>query len=165
MQKTLIAINGTASTGKSSSIKAIVNNIHTYFPQATIEFIISDGDINVLVKIGEVIIGIESQGDPNSRLQKSLADFAELNCDIIICASRTSGMTVDWIDSMFSKCNYDIIWTSNYFSNELSSDFLNNIFAESILQLIKKLIDTEKDLVQSSKIGEKQHSSDQVVIG
>lgn len=165
MQKKLIAISGTAGTGKSPSVRAIVNNIQTYFPQATIEILIPDGDIKVLVKIGEIIVGIESQGDPNSRLQESLLYFNEQNCDIIICASRTSGMTVDWIDNMFSKYNYEIIWTSNYFSNELSSEFLNNIFAESILQLIKKLIDTKNDLVQKSNVGEKQNSSDPVLVG
>lgn len=157
MQKKLIAINGTSSTGKSSSIRAIVNNIQTYFPQAIIEFLIPDGDVKVLVKIGEIVVGVESQGDPNSRLQESLIYFAEQKCDIIICASRTAGMTVDWIDNMFSKYNYGIIWTSNYFSNELSSEFLNGIFAVSIFQLLEKLIDTERDSVPIVKVEEKQN--------
>lgn len=164
MEKKLIAISGTASTGKSSSIRTIVNNIRTYFPQATIEFLIPDGDVKVLVRIGKIVVGIESQGDPNSRLQESLIYFAEQNCDIIICASRTAGMTVDWIDNMFSKYNYGIIWTSNYFSNELSSELLNNIFAVSIFQLLEKLIDTQMNSVQIVKAEEKQNSLDPIVI-
>jgi hypothetical protein len=44
-------------------------------------------------------IGIESQGDPNSRLEQSLKDFVNAGCDIIFCACRTSGMTVQWINS------------------------------------------------------------------
>lgn len=35
MQKTLIAINGNPDTGKTPSIKAIVNNIHTSIDKRT----------------------------------------------------------------------------------------------------------------------------------
>ena len=60
------------------------------------------GDILLTIKIGKIKIGIESQGDPNSRMIydntiKKLAD-KELDpelggCQIIVCATRTEGMT------------------------------------------------------------------------
>lgn len=143
MEKILIAVSGTAHIGKSSAILAVLNNIENYFPQADVKVIIPGSDVKALVKINNIVIGIESQGDPNSRLKESLQDFAAQNCDIIVCASRTSGMTVDWIDNMFTEHKYGIIWTSNYFSNELGIDFLNNAFAESIHRLIEKLINSK----------------------
>ena len=45
-------------------------------------------------------MGIESQGDPSSRLRQSLSAFVAAKCDIIFCACRTSGMTVGWVNSL-----------------------------------------------------------------
>jgi hypothetical protein len=50
--------------------------------------------------VNGLAVGIESQGDPNSRLKRSLPAFAAAKCDIIFCACRTSGMTVDWINAL-----------------------------------------------------------------
>jgi hypothetical protein len=52
-----------------------------------------------MINVKGFSIGIESQGDPNSRLKQSLNDFAKNKCDIIFCAARTRGMTVNWIMS------------------------------------------------------------------
>ena len=61
-------------------------------------------------------IGIESQGDPNSRQQASLDLFLQNNCDIIVCASRTRGETVYTIENFCSDNQYDSFWISTLYS-------------------------------------------------
>ena len=61
-------------------------------------------------------IGIESQGDPNSRQQASLDLFLQNNCDIIVCASRTRGETVYTIENFCSDNQYNSFWISTLYS-------------------------------------------------
>lgn len=37
------------------------------------------------IQIGDVLVSLESQGDPGSRIFKSLKMFVELGCDVIVC--------------------------------------------------------------------------------
>ncbi|MDI9319952.1 MAG: hypothetical protein QM530_05685 [Phycisphaerales bacterium] len=53
-------------------------------------------------------IGIESQGDPNSRVFVSIPIFVNLNCDLILCATRTRGATVQIIEGL--KNDFQINW-------------------------------------------------------
>lgn len=62
------------------------------------------------------IIGIESQGDPNSRQQASLDLFLQKNCDIIVCASRTRGEIVSNVENFCSNYQYDSFWISTLYS-------------------------------------------------
>ena len=141
MKKTTIAIWGNANQGKSSSIREIATLIETNFPKVEVDYRIIGVDILVIITIGKIKIGIESQGDPGSRLEASLKLFVEEGCDIIICSTRTRGATVWFVEALNQKHGYDIIWTSNYFSWEKSSDQINRLFAEHIVNLIKQLID------------------------
>src|SRR5690348_15875330 len=97
MKKTIFAIWGHANQGKSETVRRIaqeilLNNRTATTDPTTINFSV---DIQIIVTIGKVTIGIESHGDPNSRLFESLKKFSSANCDIIICSTRTSGGTVD----------------------------------------------------------------------
>ncbi len=142
MKKTVIANWGHARQGKSDTVKRIARIILSNFPQATtippvIDF---STDIKVIITIDKLKIGIESQGDPNSRLFESLNEFAKENCDLIVCSTRTSGATVDAVSELNSSSGYDIIWVTNYRSNEKNTDSLNNLSAEHIFELIQRLI-------------------------
>lgn len=99
-KKTVLANWGTANQGKSDTIKRIAKLIIANYPNAIIDIQIGDwlADIKILITIGQIIIGIESQGDPNSRQEESLINFEKLNCDLIICATRTYGSTVESVN-------------------------------------------------------------------
>jgi hypothetical protein len=99
--KKIIALSGTASTGKSSTITLFADLLQQRFPDAVVEELPCHNpkaDVQLIVTIGDAVIGIEGQGDPNSRLfldlchdQSSLKRFLASNCNLIICATRTRG--------------------------------------------------------------------------
>ena len=61
-------------------------------------------------------------------------------CDIIICATRTGGMTVKKIDEVAEKYDYNTIWMSSLYSPSLNCTVLNRRAAQSIVEIIKSLI-------------------------
>jgi hypothetical protein len=142
MTKTIFAIWGHANQGKSDTIRRVTQEILTTNRTAITspEIINFSGDIQVIITIGKVIIGIESQGDPNSRLFDSLKKFSSANCSIIICATRTSGATVDAVSSLHESHGYDIVWVTNHRSNEKNQTTLNDISAKHICGLVHQVI-------------------------
>ena len=95
--KTIIAVFNSADKGKTATIREFANQLLVTYPSyipivpipATIPV---SGDFRLIVNINGKIIGIESQGDPGTRLRERLEDLADnFNCDIIICTSRTKG--------------------------------------------------------------------------
>lgn len=142
MKKTVIANSGGAKQGKSGTIKKIIQLILDKYPNAkTNPLKISyHGDVKVLIEIDNIKIGIESQGDPNSRIFESLKKFASVDCDLIICATRTSGATVKAVNSLRKSHGYDIIWVTNYRSANKDTELLNELSANHILELVERLI-------------------------
>lgn len=151
MNKTIIAVYGRASEGKSETIKIVCENILRLFPNAVSSIINIDysSDILLTIKIGKIKLGIESQGDPNSRMIiddtiKKLADKtfdSELgDCDIILCATRTDGMTVRKVDEIASIYGYHTIYLSSIWGPTLNHQVLNQLAADNIIELIKSLI-------------------------
>jgi len=98
-------------------------------------------DITKIITVNGIKIGIESQGDPNSNLFTSLALFDKEKCDLIICATRTKGNTVNEVMKYESNSGYDVIWLSNLFSGQKDKDELNNkssYFVNSLIDDIMK---------------------------
>lgn len=95
----LFALQGPGNCGKSDTLMRLFSALQTKYPSATIEELHSGtNDVTVMMRgVNGLVVGIESQGDPNSRLQQSLPAFAAAKCDIVFCACRTCGMTVGWV--------------------------------------------------------------------
>jgi len=140
MKKTVIAIWGASNQGKSSSINEIVNRLPAHFPTAHIDIRIAGGDIQAIVTIGSVKIGIESAGDPGGRLPTSLALFVREGCEVIICATRTRGSTVTAVEALHPQHQFDIVWTSNYCSREKPIVNSNRYFAEHMLFMLREVL-------------------------
>lgn len=150
MNKTIIAVHGRAGEGKSETIKKVCEIVLRDFPNAIPSTIPNySGDILLTIQLDKIKIGFESQGDPNSRMIyddtiKKLAD-KELNkelggCDIIICATRTGGMTVKKVDKIANIYGYNTLWISSFFSPKLNHSVLNNQAANNIIEIVKALI-------------------------
>lgn len=153
-KKTIITIYGRANEGKSETIKNLCRLLIANFPDATIRN--HDGqpinyelDILLSIQIGNFKIGIESQGDPNSRMLTDdtirylIYESFQIegyqsglgNCDLIICASRTSGDTVTRIDALALEYQSRTLWKSSYYTPEMNRPMLNQIAAEELLNL------------------------------
>ena len=136
--KTIIAVRNAGGKGKSETIKKFWTLLQSTYP-CTILFPFDRGrDIGVVVKVNGKIIGIESCGDPQSALSERLSQLVNFKCDIIICASRTKGETVDIVASL--KATYQIIWTSTYETDSglaISRKTLNSLKARHILELLQ----------------------------
>ena len=55
-----------------------------------------------------MLVGIETQGDPNSRLGESLELFKKAKCSIIICATRTRRGTVTAVENL--QPEFKVVW-------------------------------------------------------
>ena len=142
MNKLIIANTGTGNQGKSSSIKEVYNLLVSRYPN-NVQIIhpVKSGDVKAIVDVKGVCIGIESQGDPNSRMFQSLQDFLNAGCDIVVIACRTSGETYKAVKGMH-QYGYQVIWTANDKNRDEKSIvyYLNMHYAQHILQLIEDRI-------------------------
>jgi hypothetical protein len=142
MKKVILANWGHAQQGKSDTLKRVAQKILTQFKNAvanptTVNF---NTDITLIITINNVTIGIESVGDPNSRLPESLTYFADKKCNIILCSTRTSGETVHIVNKIADAHQYDVIWVTNYRSENKNHQELNDLSANHIVDLIQRLM-------------------------
>lgn len=107
----VIALQGPSSSGKTSTLIQVFQNLKASYPTAKIEALHSGTvDIKIIMRgVNGKIVGIESQGDPNSRLQQSLKDFIFARCDIIFCACRTRGMTAGWVNALSPRHQVEFV--------------------------------------------------------
>lgn len=142
MNKLVIANTGTAYQGKSTSVKEVFKLIASRYP-GNIKIInpLESGDVKAIIEVQGVLVGIESQGDPNSRMFDSLKDFRKAGCEIIVIACRTYGETYKAVDGMHNH-GYQVIWTANdkNWDDDSIVDYLNARYAEHVLQLIEDRI-------------------------
>ncbi|HID82787.1 MAG TPA: hypothetical protein EYH06_07515 [Chromatiales bacterium] len=118
----IIALKGRGNSGKTQTIKAVFKNLKIKYPSAKITILEPNTtEIKIIIDINGIKVGLESQGDPNSRLKQSLSDFSNAKCDIIICATRTSGMTVQWVNSYSSQYNITFLQQSYVLKNSQSA--------------------------------------------
>lgn len=135
MNNTIFAIRGKANIGKTSTIKYIYEFLKEKYPNSVIEKVILSTDIKIVITINNILIGIESQGDPNSRLAESLDDFIKNNCNIIICGARTRGMTNDWIKKYSTQ--FEIKWIKKVISDDKTNEDKDN--RNQATQIVKKI--------------------------
>ncbi len=107
--KTLLALRGAGNRGKSTTLRMLIDMVKSAYPSAILEEKRFKIDITIVITIGKKKVGIETQGDPNSRLEESLKRFVEIGCKVIVCASRTYGQTVE-IVSKAAESGYNIRW-------------------------------------------------------
>lgn len=142
MNKLVIANIGVGNRGKSTSIKECFKLLSSRYPKnVTIIHALKSGDVKAIVDVNGTLVGIESQGDPKSRMPDSLISFRKAGCEIILIACRTYGETYDAIMDM-KKYGYQIVWTANdkNWEDDRIVDYLNSKYAEHILQLIEDRI-------------------------
>jgi len=153
MKKSIIALYGRANEGKSETLKKVCKLLIESFPNSKHEpaDINYSDDIFVIIDLmfdSRIIkIGIESQGDPGSRMIKddTIRQLSDKGCDIIICATRLKGETTWKVDEIADYNDYYTLWLSTFWSPQtptspLNKELLNNLAAENIIEIMKALI-------------------------
>lgn len=120
----LFALQAPGNCGKSSTLIYLYQALQIKYPVANIQSNHSKTrDISVIMRgVKGWIVGIESQGDPNSRLLQSLSAFVAAKCDIIYCTCRTSGMTVGWVNSLSPPYNVHFVMQNRVANNQGASN-------------------------------------------
>lgn len=142
--KYIIAIANSGGTGKTESCRKLGNEFIRQIPNLKPIFpvpiqIPTKYDFRLVMGVNSKIIGIESQGDPNTGLYQRLEDLINTyNCDLIYCTSRTRGKTVWAINDIARNFGYEVIWTSTY-KNKTSFNNLNQFKALHLIDLAKQL--------------------------
>lgn len=147
MQKTVITFQGSSNTGKTQTIKQFRKILIGNYPNHQEQFFVDGNDIKTIITItladGTVItVGIESQGDPDSRLvHEKLVDFKE--CDIVICSCRTKGGTVTAVCEFSEDNGFEVIWIKPAYSKKYQN-LLQQLSAEYVFSICKRIITIEK---------------------
>lgn len=92
-----------------------------------------------MIEINGQTIGIESQGDPGTGLQKRLLQLVnQWRCDVILCTCRTKGETVHAVEHLASQ-GFRIIWTSTYQVRDTSRETeANQLKARHMLDFLRE---------------------------
>ena len=152
MKKLVTANSGRSYHGKTSSLKKVIgellDNKATEIPGTREgDHNNKDADERVILDYKGILIGIETQGDPGSRLFSSLKDFVEKECEIIVCARRTSGNTYEEVMNLKKQHGYEIIWYSNPYVESIEEgelpDKVKAVYAKSVREMIEKRISGE----------------------
>ena len=115
---TIIALKGRRRIGKTQTIRTVDELLRTKYPDAITEH-------ERVLTINGVKIGIESQDDPNGRLIKeSLNLFVNFGCQIIICATRTSGGTFNAVNAL---PGYEAVWLEQRTQSATFEQVLSNL--------------------------------------
>jgi hypothetical protein len=139
MKKKVIGLRGKGNVGKSQTIRKAYDLLKSQHKTMIEEHQILGADIRVVLTINGVKIGIESQGDPHSRLEKSLVLFVNEKCAVIVCAARTRGQTVAAVENL--QPDYEVLW----FGQEVKhsgpqQQDSNNAMARRIVDEMEKII-------------------------
>jgi len=144
--KTIIAVWHSGGKGKTKTLRELANLLLETYPDYKTIYpnpikIPSKYDFRLVVEIKGIIIGIESQGDPNTQLEKRLDELAKTyKCDLIFCTTRTKGKTVKAVEKIAKEYSFNEIWTSTYQTNvESNYAMLNYIKAQHLLDLVQQL--------------------------
>lgn len=141
MKKTIIAVYGRTESGKSRSIKQFAsNNINAFLDTNGNSVTVDPNnsqDIFGTIQQGNELIGISSQGDPGTGLAERVQELVSMNCNIIICATRTRGQTVWDVEQVARTNKYHVIWFGNFQGrgdiftrnplNEVSGNAIQNV--------------------------------------
>ena len=132
----LFALRGKKNSGKSQTIRTAIEMLTDHYPDATIEHNhTTKKDIQTVLTINGWKIGIDSQGG-------SLESFVNAGCDVIVCATRTSGPTVNAVKALRG---FDVQWIEQPEQSQAHEQILRSIaMARQIVERVEALIGSVK---------------------
>lgn len=147
--KTIFALFATTDKGKSQTLRHFAKLFLEAYPKARIIYstdkaIQEKGDFRLVVKTGNVTVGINTAGDDPAPFKKEFIELTEkYDCNVIVCATRTRGGTADTIHDFADKNRHvEVIWSSPYQTNSNDEEIQqqrNKIKAKHILDLLQEI--------------------------
>lgn len=140
--KHVSVLYGSADVGKSTTLKKVFALLTEAYPAAPFQNLNPPGsDITVIIDISGIFVGIESQGDPNSRLSVSIDLFKKAKCSIVICATRNWGGTVNTVKDL--QPEFNIVWHHKKSEPKPNlQEQRNDEMAQTIFNAVQKAIIT-----------------------
>lgn len=144
-QKYALAVWHSGGKGKTETVRQFAIELLRAYPRfisiiPNPAMVPPTNDFRLIVGINGKIVGVESQGDPGTRLRARLENLALIhNCDLIICTCRTRGETVAAVSNLRSH-GFEIIWTSTYELSGIAQQAIaNDIKGRHILDVLQSL--------------------------
>lgn len=127
-------MQGKANIGKTHTLRKVYEKLNSH--EKTILEQPND-DIYATIKMGDFLIGITTQGDPMSGLKERLNELMQKSCDIIVCASRSKGNTVEDVENSALQNGYSLILSSPFVTEDKTlRETCQDYMAQSIINLI-----------------------------
>jgi len=147
--KTAFALRGTSNKGKSHTIRTVVEMLTEKYPDATIEHNhTTKTDVRVVLTINGWKIGIDSQGNPRKLVNSSLDLFVNVGCNVIVCATRTYGATVNAVNALQG---FDVHWFEQPEKSQPYEQILRSLaMARQIVERVEALIGSAKPALARS---------------
>jgi hypothetical protein len=142
--KKVFALKGKRNVGKSQTIRTVDELLRAKYPGATVEH---EHGTRIVLSINGVKIGIESVDQNN----ESFDVFVNLGCDVIVCATRTSGKTVNAVNAL---PEYEVVWLEQRAQPAPFEQVLSNLaMARHIVEETEKTIAAAKPATLSRAAG------------
>ena len=147
---TIIALKGRGKIGKTQTIRTVDELLRAKYPDATVEHEHRTRvELRVVLTVNGVKIGIESQSNP--KIKDSLNLFATLGCQIIICATRTSGETCKAVNAL---SGYEIVWLEQRAQSAPFEQVLSNLaMARHIVEATERALAVARPALLSRAAG------------
>lgn len=150
-KKFIICDSARAHWGKTTNLRMVFDLLsQDYLPKEVIwTEEVCCSDVWALFEIDGKSIVVCSLGDPCPCHKEWLDKAVELNADIIICAARTSGETIQNVDSAKTNGNYEDIFLFRNFSSDKENKTIsqlpemmniNKFMAETIIKTALSLL-------------------------
>ena len=149
--KKAIALKGKSKIGKSLTIRTVDELLRLKYPGAIVEHEHRTRvEIRVVLSINGVKIGVETTGENIKRINESFDLFVNLGCEVIICATRTTGKTVTAVNAL---PGYEVWLEQRVHSNPMEQVLGNLAMARQIVEETEKSIAVSKPAVLSHAAG------------
>ena len=150
--KKAIALKGVAKIGKSQTIRTVDELLRVKHPGAIVEHEYRTRvELRVVLSINGVKIGIETTGENIKRINESFDVFVNLGCEVIICATRTTGKAVKAVNAL---PGYEVVWFEQQTQSNPMEQVLGNLaMAGQIVEETEKYIAVSKPAVLSHAAG------------
>jgi hypothetical protein len=150
--KKVFALKGRRNLGKSQTIRTVDELLRAKYPDAIVQHEHRTRvELRVVLSIDGVKIGVESTGGNSGSIQSSFDLFVSHGCDVIICATRTTGKTVNAVKAV---PGYEVIWLEQRAQSAPFEQVLSNLaMARHIVEETEKSIASAKPAVLSRAAG------------
>lgn len=142
--KKVFALKGRRKIGKSQTIRTVDEILRVKNPAASVEH---EDRSRIVLSINGVKIGVESTGQNT----ESIDLFVNLGCEVIICATKSTGKTVNAVNAL---PGYKVVWLEQRAQSVPFEQVLSNLsMARHIVEETEKFIAPAKPAVLSRAAG------------